>query len=207
MFATNWASALKIRLNLPDASPIAQLSTPATPISQRTEQYCSAAGKRCASRPVSVAARIDHQSGRDRQVGSADRRRRSSRTTRPRVQFLNHAFRGWSKEARSLAKAPVQWRAWPLYYRPPISSFSLGRVALVGDAAHPMVPFLAQGAAQAIEDAGALARILAQAQDIPAARLDLLARSRGEGGASSARSAQTWPHLSFERSIGVRSGF
>jgi salicylate hydroxylase len=82
---------------------------------------------------------------------------------------LERAFTGWSKEARLLTKAPVQWRAWPLYHRPPISSFSLGRVALVGDAAHPMVPFLAQGAAQAIEDAAALGRVLAQGQDIPPA--------------------------------------
>ncbi len=82
---------------------------------------------------------------------------------------LEEAFSGWSTEARLLTKAPVQWRPWPLYHRSPISSFSLGRVALVGDAAHPMVPFLAQGAAQAIEDAGALGRILAQVQDIPAA--------------------------------------
>jgi salicylate hydroxylase len=82
---------------------------------------------------------------------------------------LERAFTGWSKEARLLTKGPAQWRAWPIYHRPPISSFSLGRVALVGDAAHPMVPFLAQGAAQAIEDAGALGRILAQVQDIPAA--------------------------------------
>ena len=90
---------------------------------------------------------------------------------------LERAFTGWSREARLLTKAPVQWRAWPLYHRPPISSFSLGRVALVGDAAHPMVPFLAQGAAQAIEDAGALGRVLAQAQDIPAA-LSMYSRDR-----------------------------
>jgi salicylate hydroxylase len=80
---------------------------------------------------------------------------------------LERAFSGWSREARLLTKAPVQWRAWPLYHLPPLSSFSRGRVALVGDAAHPMVPFLAQGAAQAIEDAGALGRLLAQVQDIP----------------------------------------
>jgi salicylate hydroxylase len=82
---------------------------------------------------------------------------------------LERAFTGWSTEVRSLTSAPTQWRVWPLYSRPPISSFSLGRVALVGDAAHPTAPFLAQGAAQAIEDAGALGRILAQVHDIPAA--------------------------------------
>lgn len=80
---------------------------------------------------------------------------------------LERAFAGWSNEVRALTKAPATWRPWPLYHRPPISSFSLGPVALVGDAAHPMVPFLAQGAAQAIEDAGALGRILARTQDIP----------------------------------------
>jgi 2-polyprenyl-6-methoxyphenol hydroxylase-like FAD-dependent oxidoreductase len=83
--------------------------------------------------------------------------------------ILERAFTGWSRQARSLTDARTEWRAWPLYCRPPIPSFSLGRVALVGDAAHPMAPFLAQGAAQAIEDAGMLGRVLAKGQDIPAA--------------------------------------
>ncbi len=74
----------------------------------------------------------------------------------------------WSAEARELIAAAANWRAWPLYVRPPIGSFSFGRVALVGDAAHPMVPFLAQGAAQAIEDAGALGRIFSHTRDVPA---------------------------------------
>jgi len=68
-------------------------------------------------------------------------------------------------------------RAWPLYRRPPIARFSIGRVALVGDAAHPMVPFLAQGAAQAIEDAGALGRVIAQAREVPTA-LAIYSRDR-----------------------------
>ena len=107
-------------------------------------------------------------------IGSASATRGDSHAGRETDEVasrssLEKAFSRWSREARSLIQAPAQWRAWPLYHRPPIPSFSLGRVALVGDAAHPMAPFLAQGAAQAIEDAGALGRILAEVQDIPAA--------------------------------------
>jgi salicylate hydroxylase len=90
---------------------------------------------------------------------------------------LERAFSGWSREARLLTNAPVQWRAWPLYHRPALSSFSRGRVALVGDAAHPMMPFLAQGAAQAIEDAESLGRLFAQLRDVPAA-LSMYSRNR-----------------------------
>ncbi len=79
---------------------------------------------------------------------------------------LDRAFRDWSDDARALIGAAVDWRAWPLFVRPPIARFSLGAVALLGDAAHPMTPFLAQGAAQAIEDADALARRLAASADV-----------------------------------------
>ena len=74
---------------------------------------------------------------------------------------LVRAFANWSAPARALIETPRKWRAWPLYTRPALPSYASGRIALTGDAAHPMVPFLAQGAAQAIEDAGALARALA----------------------------------------------
>ena len=118
---------------------------------------------------------------------------------------LERAFAGWSKETRTLIGAPVQWRAWPLYCRPPIARFSIGRVALVGDAAHPMVPFLAQGAAQAIEDAGALGRVIAQAREVPTA-LAIYSRDRVARAARvQDEAAQTGPHLSFERSAGVRT--
>ena len=81
---------------------------------------------------------------------------------------LDRAFANWSGDARALVAAPTTWRAWPLHTRPPLPRFALGRVALIGDAAHPMTPFLAQGAAQAIEDADALAHSLAQAVDVTA---------------------------------------
>jgi len=82
---------------------------------------------------------------------------------------LTRAFADWSKEARALIDAPETWRAWPLFVRDPIANYALGRMALLGDAAHPMVPFLAQGAAQSIEDAGSLARRLSETPDITAA--------------------------------------
>jgi salicylate hydroxylase len=60
-----------------------------------------------------------------------------------------------------------------MYYRDPIGSWSSGRVTLLGDAAHPMVPFLAAGAGQSIEDAWTLARVLARRQDdVPGALLE-----------------------------------
>ena len=82
---------------------------------------------------------------------------------------LEQAFRGWSQDVRALIGDADNWRAWPLFVRPPIAQFSLGPIALIGDAAHPMAPFLAQGAAQAIEDADALARRLAESNDVAAA--------------------------------------
>ena len=61
-------------------------------------------------------------------------------------------------ELRALIAAGDSWRRWPLYGRPALAHWSRGAVTLLGDAAHPMVPFLAQGAAMAIEDAEALGR-------------------------------------------------
>lgn len=63
-----------------------------------------------------------------------------------------------------LINAIEAWRLWPLSIRLPMRGaheHALGRVALLGDAAHPMVPYLAQGAAMAIEDAATLAKVLA----------------------------------------------
>lgn len=78
--------------------------------------------------------------------------------------------RTWSRHARDLLKLPAQWQTWSLYDLPALSQWGEGPVTLVGDAAHPMLPFLAQGAGMAIEDAAVLARYLAQSPgDIPAA--------------------------------------
>jgi salicylate hydroxylase len=80
--------------------------------------------------------------------------------------FLGARFSGWDEAARDLLRAAPDWRKWPLFDCNPIANWTAGRVALIGDAAHPMLPFLAQGAAQAIEDAGALGKFLARGQNI-----------------------------------------
>jgi salicylate hydroxylase len=68
---------------------------------------------------------------------------------------------------------------WAMYNRPPVTGWSTERATLLGDAAHPTLPFMAQGAAMAIEDAAIIARVLEQ-ESSTAAALDLYQRSRYE---------------------------
>ena len=82
------------------------------------------------------------------------------------AQDLRLAMAGTCAQLRDLIHAIDHWRLWPLSIRPPMQGAheqAKGRVALLGDAAHPMVPYLAQGAAMAIEDAQTLAQMLANA--------------------------------------------
>jgi salicylate hydroxylase len=67
------------------------------------------------------------------------------------------AFAGWHEDFVAILRAAKRTVVLPLYDRAQLPRWVDGRVALLGDAAHPMLPFFAQGAAQAIEDALALA--------------------------------------------------
>jgi salicylate hydroxylase len=75
---------------------------------------------------------------------------------------LRAAFAGWHPAVTSTLAAvdPEACYRWALLDRPPLPSWSGGRIVLLGDACHPTLPFLAQGAAMAIEDAASLARCL-----------------------------------------------
>ena len=81
---------------------------------------------------------------------------------------LRRAFAGWSPAATRLLGAVEETFLWGLFDHPPLPAWVRGRVALLGDACHPMLPFLAQGAAMALEDAWVLAAALAAAPDLPA---------------------------------------
>lgn len=76
----------------------------------------------------------------------------------------------WHNAPRTLISAATQWQKWALYDCRPLKHWGNGPVTLLGDAAHPMLPYLAQGAAMAVEDAVVLADCLAQTpDDAPAA--------------------------------------
>jgi len=85
------------------------------------------------------------------------------------VADLRAAYEGWHEQVRAIIASVDETFVWGLFDRAPLPRWSVNRVTLLGDACHPMLPFLAQGAAQAIEDGATLAAVLGGAGDIAAA--------------------------------------
>ena len=84
--------------------------------------------------------------------------------------WLLDRFARWPEAARRLIARPFGWQKWALNAVDANGPWTSGPIALLGDAAHAMTPFLAQGAAMAIEDAAVLAKCLAAAPgDVPLA--------------------------------------
>lgn len=70
------------------------------------------------------------------------------------------AYEGWHPQLQGILQAVDETFIWALFDRPPMQRWSVGRITLLGDACHAMLPFMAQGAAQAIEDGATLAACL-----------------------------------------------
>jgi salicylate hydroxylase len=111
------------------------------------------------------------------------------------------------------------WRLWPLNGLPHVRSakeLAFGRIALMGDAAHPMLPYLAQGAGMAIEDAAALAEVLSTPVLGDVAALEryaqtrwrrnarVQARAQRNGGIFHATGVQRWGRDAAMRLLGQR---
>ncbi|HEY6821279.1 MAG TPA: FAD-dependent monooxygenase [Burkholderiales bacterium] len=94
---------------------------------------------------------------------------------------LKADFAGWHPDIQAIVDCADrdQCFRWSLFYRPPISSWSTRRATLLGDSVHATLPYLAQGAAMAIEDSAVLSRALRLAPDVPEA-LQLYQRNRIE---------------------------
>ena len=129
---------------------------------------------------------------------------------------LEQDFAGWHETIRVLIDNmdPDACFKWALFDRPPMSRWSEGRVTLLGDACHPTLPFMAQGAAMAIEDGAVLAGCIAKHDDIAAGlkHYESLRRERTAGvQAGSRRNAKVF-HMSGvpawlrNRALGKRPG-
>ena len=108
-------------------------------------------------------------------------------------------FVGWHPQVATIIGAAARTHRWALYDRAPLPRWTVGRVTLLGDAAHAMLPFLAQGACQAIEDAAVLARCLAgvgpDAAPVALSRYEALRKPRATRIQDGSRQNATTYHL------------
>jgi len=140
-------------------------------------------------------------------IGPSDGDTRESWTTQGTTEAALAEYEGWHPMVRGLIEASEPPFKWALFDRQPLERWVDGRIALIGDAAHAMLPYHAQGAAQSIEDAWVLARRLALAPDIDAALAEYAAlrseRTSQVQGAS--RAAQDLFHLSDPEALERRN--
>jgi len=112
------------------------------------------------------------------------------------TEELVRDFAGWHEDVHAIIREIEIPYKWALALRPPLPVWSVGRCALLGDACHPMVPFLAQGAVMALEDGMLLARCLEKyAPDHQVALTQYEAARRQRANAVAAASSGMIPRL------------
>ena len=118
---------------------------------------------------------------------------------------LDEAFQACCPQVREATGFLWRDRWWPMYDREPLAVWTRGRIALLGDAAHPMLQYLAQGACQAIEDADALARALAACpgRELIDQALAHYAATRATHAARVQRTARTWGDIWHVSGVGA----
>ncbi|MCW8378647.1 FAD-dependent monooxygenase [Streptomyces justiciae] len=123
--------------------------------------------------PVSSGALVNIVAFSPERAGDVE-----SWTAEGRVEDFAAEFAGWDPRLKALITAAERVGRWSVLDRAPLSAWVRGRLALLGDAAHPMLPFFAQGAGQAIEDAAVLAACLADEGSDPPSALAAYERVR-----------------------------
>ena len=125
--------------------------------------------------------------------------RAESWTADGEIPDLMREFEGWDDRLRQLIRSASETKRWAMYDRAPLDKWTGGRVTLLGDAAHAMLPFFAQGAAQAIEDAVVLADCLRNADSDSAAgallRYEAIRRPRATQVQEMSRGREVQNHL------------
>jgi salicylate hydroxylase len=111
-------------------------------------------------------------------ISRSEQPARESWLAEGRIEDALTEYAGWHDTIRTIIAATPRVLRQALYDRAPLPDWRIGRVVLLGDAAHPMMPFYAQGAAQSIEDAYVLAGCLAAMPDEPVAALERYVKLR-----------------------------
>jgi salicylate hydroxylase len=111
-------------------------------------------------------------------ISRSEQPARESWLAEGRIEDALAEYTGWHDTIRTIIAATPRVLRQALYDREPLPDWRVGRVVLLGDAAHPMMPFYAQGAAQSIEDAYVLAGCLAASPEDPVAALARYVRLR-----------------------------
>ncbi|WP_425418546.1 FAD-dependent monooxygenase [Oricola indica] len=99
-------------------------------------------------------------------------------TTEGSKEEFRNDFAGWHPDVQKLIEAAPSQFKWALMVRPPLQTWAEGRVALLGDACHPTLPLLAQGAVMAVEDSVILGRCLEKYADDPVKALSQYEKTR-----------------------------
>ncbi len=132
-------------------------------------------------------------------IAPADDWRTESWTTKGEVKDALTEYEGWHPQVREIIGSADTINKWALYDRDMMPRWTMGRVALIGDAAHAMLPFMAQGAVQSIEDAAVIARCLADGDsaDVNAAlrRYEEIRKPRATRCQAGSRSNKDFFHL------------
>jgi salicylate hydroxylase len=105
-------------------------------------------------------------------------------------ETVRNKIKTFAPSLQSLVESVGEWRQWSLYRMPPLPRWTSGRAVLLGDAAHPMLPFLAQGAVMALEDAVTLAANIASSKEDIEQALRRYEKSRGPRVAKVAQAAE-----------------
>ena len=105
-------------------------------------------------------------------ISRSEQPARESWLAEGRIEDALAEYTGWHDTIRTIIAATPRVLRQALYDREPLPDWRVGRVVLLGDAAHPMMPFYAQGAAQSIEDAYVLAGCITETPHDPVAALE-----------------------------------
>ena len=166
-----WSTVRRRLLRLPSADYSGRIAFRATVPSEMAPDLASFTGlwmgesTHLVHYPISGGREINFVA-----IVESDWREETWSTPASREEVMGH-FADWPAAARRLLEMPDSWLQWALCDVGPGTIWAEGRVALMGDAAHAMLPFMAQGGAMAIEDAHVIARCLASDPDVDEALL------------------------------------